>query len=223
MKLLIDCADLNQIKEMDAIFALDGVTCNPTILRRANQQPYPALIAIREYIKDRDLHVQTISKDVDTIIKEANHITSKLGRHTFIKVPIDNVGMIAIRALKSAGFKVTATAVYDPMQAFLAAKAGADYVAPYVNRIDVINEQGIQTACLIHDILHKYELPCEVLGASFKRVDQVMGLLSHGVYSATLSYELLKHLLDNQHTQIAIDAFVADFEHLCGNNTTMLD
>lgn len=223
MRLLIDCADIDQIKEMDALYPLDGVTSNPTILRRANRQPYDALLAIRNHIKERELHVQVVSTDVDGMITEAYHILDKLGRHTYIKIPVDRNGLIAITKLKQAGINVTATAIYDPIQAFLAAKAGADYVAPYVNRIQQISNNGIETACLIADILKRNELPCKVLSASFKQTDQVLAMITHGIDAATLSYDLLSKLLDNDHVSKAINAFVLDFEELVGPNKTMLD
>lgn len=223
MRLLIDCADIDQIKEMDALYPLDGVTSNPTILRRANRQPYDALLAIRDHIKERELHVQVVSSDVDGMITEAYHILDKLGKNTYIKIPVDRNGLIVITKLKQAGINVTATAIYDPIQAFLAAKAGADYVAPYVNRIQQISNNGIETACLIADLLKRNELPCKVLSASFKHTDQVLAMIAHGIDAATLSYDLLSKLLDNDHVSKAINAFVLDFEELVGPNKTMLD
>ena len=222
MRLLIDSADINQIIEMDAIYPLDGVTSNPTILKRAKKQPYEALLAIRDQLKDRELHVQVVATEVDEMIKEAYYILDKLGRHTFVKIPVNRNGLITIAKLKKDGINVTATAIYDPIQAFLAAKAGADYVAPYVNRIQNISNNGIETACLIADLLKKNELPCKVLSASFKQIDQVLAMITHGIDAATLSYDLLNILLDNEHVNKAILAFAKDYTDLVGPNKTML-
>lgn len=224
MKILIDCAEIEKIKEMYALYPIEGVTCNPTILKRGNQLPYAALKAIRDFIGENgDLHVQLVSSSVDKMLTEAHHILKRLGKNTYIKVPIDNTGLVVIRKLHQEGINVTATAVYNPMQAYLAALAGADYVAPYVNRIEVLTGNGIETACLIEDIFKKNNLKCQVLGASFKRIDQVQKMVEHGIDASTLSYDLLKTLLISSDTEKAIKDFASDFESLCGAGKTMLD
>ncbi|MEA5027007.1 MAG: transaldolase family protein [Erysipelotrichaceae bacterium] len=224
MKLLIDCADIEQIKTMYEWYPLEGVTCNPTILKRAGRPPYEALTDIRNFIGDQgDLHVQMVSSTVEGMIAEAQYVLTRLGKTTYIKIPVDNIGLMAIRRLHAMGIRVTATAIYHPMQAFLAAQAGADYAAPYVNRIEVLSGNGVETACLIEDIFQKNKLSCHVLGASFKRIDQVQSLINNGLYSATLSADLLKSLLVSADTDKAIHDFAADFYELCGPNKTMLN
>ncbi len=223
MKLLFDGADINQIKEMDAIYHLDGFTSNPTSLKKTGRPPYEVLLEIREYIKERELHVQVVATEVEDMLKEAAVIREILGANTYVKIPVDRNGLIAIAKLKEAGVKVTATAIYEPMQAFLAAKAGADYVAPYVNRIENISNNGVETACLIADILKINNLQSQVLSASFKRKDQVLDLIAHGIDSITVSYELLNTLLDNDDVSKAIKVFIQDFEDIAGPNKTMFD
>jgi TalC/MipB family fructose-6-phosphate aldolase len=223
MKLLFDGADLTQIKAMDAIYPLDGFTSNPTSLKKTGRPPYDVLLEIRKYIKERELHVQVVATEVDDMIKEAAVICEKLGANTYVKIPVDRNGLIAIAKLKKAGYNITATAIYEPMQAFLAAKAGADYVAPYVNRIENISNNGIETACLIADILRINNLQSQVLSASFKRKDQVLALIAHGIDSITVSYELLNTLLDNEDVSKAIKVFIQDFEDLAGPNKKMFD
>lgn len=95
-------------------------------------------------------------------------IRKRLGNNTFIKVPVTREGLKAIKVLKKNGFPVTATAIYTHMQAFLAGKAGADYAAPYVNRIDNLGVDGIREAKEIHDIFRNNNMATEVLAASFK-------------------------------------------------------
>lgn len=137
MKLIIDDANLDTIKGLYEYFPVDGVTTNPTILAKEGKNPYEVLMAIREFIgPDAELHVQVVGKNADLIYEEAHMIRKRLGNNTFIKVPVTREGLKAIKVLKKNGFPVTATAIYTHMQAFLAGKAGADYAAPYVNRID---------------------------------------------------------------------------------------
>ena len=129
------------------------MTTNPTILAKEGKNPYEVLMAIREFIgPDAELHVQVVGKNADLIYEEAHMIRKRLGNNTFIKVPVTREGLKAIKVLKKNGFPVTATAIYTHMQAFLAGKAGADYAAPYVNRIDNLGVDGIREAKEIHDI-----------------------------------------------------------------------
>jgi TalC/MipB family fructose-6-phosphate aldolase len=156
MKFIIDDANIELIKNIYEYFPVDGVTSNPTILAKAGRNPFEVLKEIREFIgKDAELHVQVISKIAEDMIEEAEHILKELGDNTFIKVPVTREGLKAIKVLKAKGVNITATAIYTSMQAYLAGKAGADYVAPYINRIDNLGFDGIEVAKEIHDIFKK--------------------------------------------------------------------
>ena len=147
MKLIVDHADLDQIKEMFEYFPVSGVTTNPTIITRTGKDPYEVLKSIREFIgPDAELHAQVISSDAEGMMAEAKVMRETVGGNFFVKIPTTKEGLKAIKNLKKEGFKVTATAVYTSIHAYLAAEAGADYVAPYLNRIDNLGYDGIQTA-----------------------------------------------------------------------------
>ena len=143
--------------------------------------------------------------------------------NTFVKVPTTKEGLKAMRILKAEGANVTATAIYTQIQAFLAAKAGADYAAPYVNRIDNLGANGIKVAKDIHDIFKKNGLKTEVLAASFKNSQQVLELCEYGVGAATISPDVIEGLIINDSVTMAVEAFVKDFEGLCGKGKTMRD
>ena len=171
MKFIIDDADVKKIKEIYEYFQVDGVTTNSSILAKSGRQPFDVLKEIREFIgKDAELHVQVIASKAEGMIEDAERILKELGDNTFVKIPVTKEGLKAIKILSQRGVKITATAIYTQMQAYLAGKAGADYAAPYVNRIDNLGANGIQTAKDIHDIFKKNNLKTEVLAASFKNV-----------------------------------------------------
>ena len=128
-----------------------------------------------------------------------------------------------MKALKKNGINVTATAIYTAQQAFLAGKAGADYAAPYINRIDNLGANGIATAKKIHDSFRLNNLPTSVLAASFKNSQQVLELAEYGVGAATVSADVIEGLLKNEVVSSAVDAFIADFEGLVGEGMTMAD
>ena len=223
MKFIVDSADIAQIKEAYEYLACDGVTTNPSILAKSGREPYSVLKEIREFIgKDADLHVQVISEDYDTMISEAERITSELGNNTFIKVPVTKIGLKVIKALKARGKRVTATAVYMSSQAYLAAQAGADYIAPYVNRIYDIGNDGVEVVSQIQNILDAGNYETKILSASFKNVSQVVAMAELGVYSATVQPEVLWKLIDNPTVDSAVNTFKCDFENLCGKGRNML-
>lgn len=222
MKLLIDDANIETIQELLTYCPVDGVTTNPTILSRTHQSPYKVLKAIRQLIgEEAELHVQVVASEAGEMVKDAMRILEVLGNQTFVKVPVTKEGLRAIQLLSSQSVQVTATAIYTPMQAYLAAKAGAKYAAPYVNRIDNLGHDGIATAQLIHDIFKKNGLACEVLAASFKNVRQVQALTGYGVGACTVSSEVMKAFLQLDAVEQAVQVFNRDFESLCGPGRNM--
>lgn len=224
MKFIIDDADVMKIKELYEYFPVDGVTTNPSILAKSGRQPFDVLKEIREFIgKDAELHVQVVAKTAEGMIEDAERILKELGENTFVKVPVTREGLKAIKILSKMGVNITATAIYTSMQAYLAGKAGAKYAAPYVNRIDNLGADGVQTAKDIHDIFKKNGLETEVLAASFKNSQQVLELCKYGVGASTVACDVIEGLIKNQIVTSAVDVFTQDFEKLCGTGKTMRD
>ena len=223
MKILIDDAHIESIKEIYALYPVDGVTTNPTILQKVGRPPFEVLKEIRDFIGDSDLHVQVIGDTAEVMLQEAARIRQELGASTFIKVPTTPVGLQVMTSLKRAGAHVTATAIYTPMQLFWAAKAGADYAAPYVNRIDNLSGNGIESVQMMQDILENQGFSTKILGASFKNVQQVQALAAYGCAAATISPDVLHRTMKNDSVTLAVQAFIDDFHTLVGAGKTMLD
>ena len=132
MKLLIDDAHIDKIKTIYEFYPVDGVTTNPSILAKAGRNPYEVLGEIRSFIgKDADLHVQAVAQTAEGMVEDAHRIVKELGTNTFVKIPAVREGFKAMKMLMAEGIRVTATAIYTPMQAYLAGKCGASYAAPY--------------------------------------------------------------------------------------------
>ena len=224
MKLIIDDAHIDQIKKIYEYYPVDGVTTNPTILAKSGRQPYEVLKEIREFIgAEAELHVQVVAQEAAGMVEDAHRIAEELGQGTFVKVPAVPEGFKAMKALHGEGVKLTATAIYTPMQAFLAAKAGAAYAAPYINRIDNMGYNGVKVAKDIHDIFRNNGLKTEVLAASFKNSQQLLELCEYGVGASTVSPDVIFGLVKNTAITSAIDDFIADFEGLAGAGKTMKD
>lgn len=224
MKILVDNADIKEIKKIYDCYPVDGVTCNPTILKKAGKNPFDVLKEIRSFIgEEAELHVQVISATAAGMVEEGHKIQEILGKNTYIKVPVVPEGLKAIRILAKEGANVTGTAIYNQMQGYLAGKAGAAYVAPYVNRIDNLGSNGVQVAKDIHDMLKKAGLSTELLAASFKNSQQVQELAKYGLGASTVAPDVIEGLIKVDAARLAVDAFTKDFEDLCGEGKTMLD
>lgn len=224
MKILIDFAEIEGIKEMYEFYPVDGVTTNPTILKKSERKPYEVLKEIRAFIgAEAELHVQVISLEAEGMIEEGHKLQKELGKNTFIKIPVTKEGLKAIRHLSNEGANVTGTAIYTSMQGYLAAKAGAKYVAPYVNRIDNLGYSGISVAKQIHEMIKKANLNCGLLAASFKNSQQVIELCEYGADAVTISPDVVEGLIKSEVVTKAIEVFVEDFEKLCGPGKTQID
>ena len=224
MKLILDDARIERIKSIYEYYPVEGVTTNPSILAKAGRPPFEALREIREFIgMEAELHVQVVAGDSAGMLKDAYRILEVLGGGTYVKVPCVPEGFRAMKQLHREGVRITATAVYTPMQAYLAGNCGASYAAPYINRIDNLGYDGVGVAKTIHDIFRKNGLPTQVLAASFKNSQQVLELCAYGVGAATVAPEVIEGLVKSPAITAAVDDFTADFEALAGTGKTMSD
>lgn len=222
MKLIIDDAHLDKIKELYDYFPVSGVTTNPSIIASTGEDPYTVLKSIREFIgEDAELHAQVISSAAEDMVEEGHRMCQILGKNTYVKVPVTREGLKAIKILASEGYFVTATAIYTQMQAYLAGQAGAAYTAPYVNRIDNLGANGIAVAKDIHDIFKNNGLKTEVLAASFKNSQQVLELAKYGIGASTVSPDVIEGFIKLDAVTCAVEKFKQDFEDLCGAGKTM--
>lgn len=222
MKFIIDDANIEAIKRIYEYYPVDGVTTNPSILAKCKRPPFEVLKEIRAFIgKEAELHVQAVALEAQGMVEDAYAILKELGDTTYVKIPSIPEGFKAMKELKKEGIRITATAIYTPMQAYLAAKCGADYAAPYINRIDNMGYNGIQTAKNIHDIFKNNDLKTQVLAASFKNSQQVLELCEYGIGASTISPDVIDALVKNTAIKSAVDDFIKDFEELTGKGKTM--
>ena len=210
MEYMIDSANLKKIKEINDIYPIVGVTTNPSILARSKIDVKSAISGIRQIIGHKMLHVQVISKDFNGMLKEAEVLRELGGENTFIKIPVCEDGIKAIKYLTERGYDITATAIFTPQQALLAATAGAKYVAPYVNRLDNIAINGVEIAHEIQRLLKESDLKCKVLAASFSTVEQIHMVSMKGIQSMTIPVDLFPKMLQHPLTDKAINDFILE-------------
>ncbi len=214
MKIILDTADVKEIERLYDIYPISGVTTNPSILSKEEKDPYEVLREIRNVIGPDDLHVQTLSRKAADIVEEAKSIVRILGLDVYVKIPVNEEGIRAIRVLSSLGIRTTGTAIFTVNQAYLAAASGASYLAPYVNRIENTGADGPGTVMRIQETLRINGLDTKVVAASFKNVRQVEILAHSGVDAVTLPPSILAEMCKHPGTEDAIDRFEKDFSKL---------
>lgn len=224
MLYLLDTANLEEIKKAFELYPMSGVTTNPTIISNENKSFLEILKNIREIIgKDKMLHVQAISIQADEIVKEAEYLNNIIGGNLYIKIPVIPEGIKAMKILKQKGIKITATAVFTAEQALMAAVSGAEFVAPYVNRIDNISGNGADVVAQIVTLFKNYNLKSKVLAASFKNVQQVHQVALCGGHSVTVNADIMDALLSHPLTDKSVVQFITDWESVYGKGKVTYD
>lgn len=220
MELILDTANIEDIKDLHTHLCLDGVTTNPSIISKEGKDFENIIKEIDEIVgKDTPIHAQVISKKFEDMMEEALYI-SKLRENMYVKIPVTKEGLRAIKELKKQNIKITATAIFTAHQGFLAAKAGADYVAPYVNRIDNISGDGVNVVKDLVNIINSYNLNTKVVAASFKNAQQVLDLMKVGVHSATIPADICRTMMAHPLTDWSVDKFIEDWSNTFGEGTT---
>ena len=219
---ILDTADLAAIKHCNEFYPLAGVTTNPSIISKENTEFWGLVKEIRSIIgKDKMLHVQTVQTEASKMVEEAKLLKKELGGDFYVKIPIGEEGLKATKELKKLGIGVTMTAIFTPAQALIAAKAGASFVAPYVNRLDNILGDGTDVVAQIVEELEIFGLDCKVLAASFKNAEQVHKCALAGCHSVTVTADVLKSLITHPMTDAAIEGFEKDWNKAFGDKTIL--
>ncbi len=222
MKLLLDTANLADIRYFYDHYPLVGVTTNPTILSKEGGDAVAHLRKIREIIgEEMELHVQVMETEYERILEEAHAIVELLGKNTFVKIPATDVGIRATRALTEEGYGITVTAILSAGQAMVAANAGAAYVAPYVSRLENISSNGVETVSEIQAIFDNGGYKTEILAASFKTAREVLEVALAGAGAATVAADVMRRLVKHTITTTSIDGFKTDWQAAFGEKTLL--
>ncbi|NFA59193.1 fructose-6-phosphate aldolase [Clostridium sporogenes] len=219
MLMLLDTANIDSIKHINDIYPLDGVTTNPTIISKEKTDFLGILKEIRSVIgKEKMLHVQVVGSKAEDMVDEAIYLNEKIGGNLYIKVPVTEQGIKAMKELSKKGYKITATAIFTAQQALMAAKAGAQFVAPYVNRIDNLMADGIKVVSDIVTIFKIYNINTKVLAASFKNTEQIHNSCLKGAHSVTVNESLIKQLIYHPSTDLSVENFINDWQMQYGKD-----
>jgi transaldolase len=210
MKFFIDTANIQEIKEGLALGMVDGVTTNPSLVAR-EKKDFDQII--REILNavDGPVSLEVMSLDAKGMLREGKKL-AKLGPQVVIKVPMTTEGLKATRIFASEGIRVNQTLVFSPVQALMAAKAGAAYVSPFVGRLDDVAHDGMEIVDQIMTIYHNYGFDTEVIVASVRHPRHVLEAALMGADIATIPFKVIAQLAKHPLTDKGIDAFLNDWK-----------
>jgi transaldolase len=209
MKIFIDTANLDKIREVNSWGILDGVTTNPSLVAKENTD-FETLVQEICKIVDGPISAEVMSTKASDMIEEGRKL-AKLHPNIIIKVPMTEEGLKATKALASEDIQVNMTLIFSAAQALLAAKAGARYVSPFVGRLDDIGQDGMKLIAEIMNILDNYDLDTEVIVASVRDPIHVVEAAQLGAHVATIPYDVLKKMFHHPLTDIGIKKFQDDW------------
>lgn len=210
MKLFIDTANINEIKEAASMGLLDGVTTNPSLVAKEGKEFKTMLKEICSIVNG-DISAEVIATDYDGMMREAR-VLAKLDTKIVVKVPLMKEGLKAVKSLKAEGIRTNVTLCFSPNQALLAAKAGAYIVSPFVGRLDDISTSGMELIEQILTIYRNYNFDTQVLVASIRHPMHVVEAALMGAHIATIPYNVIIQLIKHPLTDIGVERFLSDWE-----------
>lgn len=210
MKLFIDTANVDEIREIAEWGVVDGVTTNPSLIAK-EKRDFKEVVTEITCIVDGPISAEAVSLKHDEMIEEAKEL-AKIHKNIIIKVPMTEEGLIAVKELHAMGIKTNVTLVFTSTQALLAAKAGASYVSPFLGRLDDISTNGLNLIEEIMDIFNNYSYDTEVIAASIRHPMHVVECARLGCDIATVPYKVFKQMLHHPLTDSGIERFLKDWE-----------
>ena len=212
MKFFLDTANIEEIREAKSLGLIDGVTTNPTLLARESADWRVLAAEICSEV-DGPVSLEVFSEQADKMLQEARSLL-KFGPNVVIKCPCTPDGLLACRKLSEQGIGVNMTLVFSPLQALLAAKAGAMFVSPFVGRLDAVGHKGMEIVEQILTIYDNYALDTEVLVASVRHPGHVLDAALLGADVVTVPYSVLLNLLKHPLTDKGLETFSRDAVNL---------
>ncbi len=209
MKLFIDTAAIEEIREAASWGVIDGVTTNPSLVAKTGRSLEEALTDILEIV-DGPISAEVVSTEADGMIEEGRRL-ARIHPNVVVKIPMIEEGLKAIRALADEDISVNTTLIFQPAQGLLAAKAGATYLSPFVGRLDDIGEDGMAMVHSLIDMLENYDYPAQVLVASVRNPGHVISAAEMGADVATCPMSVLRQIMKHPLTDIGLEKFLADY------------
>ncbi|MFC1804830.1 fructose-6-phosphate aldolase [Candidatus Omnitrophota bacterium] len=210
MKIFIDTANIKEIKEANQLGLIDGVTTNPTLVSKEKRPAKELLKEICSLVSG-PVSAEVISLESEGMVGEARCL-SKIAKNIVIKIPLIKEGLKAVKILAGEGIKTNVTLCFSASQALLVAKAGADYISPFIGRLDDISERGMDLVRNIRTIYKNYGFKTEIIVASIRNPMHVVDAALAGADIATIPFKVIEQLIKHPLTDIGIQRFLEDFK-----------
>jgi transaldolase len=212
MKFFIDTANIDEIKKAKELGMVDGVTTNPSLVSKERRE-FKGLLKEICSIVAGPVNAEVVSMDATGMVREAKEL-AKLAENIVVKIPLIQEGLKAVKILAEQEIKTNVTLCFSPVQALMAAKAGASYVSPFVGRLDDISHRGMDLVEQIMTIYDNYGFETEVIVASIRNPIHVVDAALMGADIATIPYKVMEQLIRHPLTDIGLDKFLADWKKL---------
>lgn len=210
MKFFIDTADISEIKQGHARGWVDGVTTNPSLIAKTGRDFVSVLRDICEIVNG-PISAEVVSLDAEGMYREGREL-AKIHKNIVVKIPMSEEGLVAVRKFSSEGIRTNVTLIFSPLQALLAAKAGASMVSPFVGRLDDVGHEGMDSIRQIRQIFDNYKMSTEVLVASVRHPTHVLTSALIGADIVTCPLKVLQQLAQHPLTDRGIQLFLKDWE-----------
>ena len=212
MKFFIDTANIDEIKKANELGMVDGVTTNPSLVAKEGRE-FTGLIKEICGLVDGPVNAEVVSVDAEGMVREAKELAA-IADNIVIKVPLIEEGLKATKLLAGEGIKTNVTLCFSPVQALMAAKAGAAYISPFVGRLDDISHIGMELVEQILAIYNAYGFETEVIVASIRNPVHVLDSALMGADIATIPFKVIQQLIKHHLTDIGLENFLADWKKL---------
>ncbi|MFG6114043.1 fructose-6-phosphate aldolase [Halobacillus sp. MO56] len=209
MKFFIDTANIDDIKEANALGILAGVTTNPSLVAKEGVSFHERLQEITAEV-DGSVSAEVVSEDAEGMIREGKELAA-IAPNITVKVPMTMEGLKAVKALADLNIKVNVTLIFSANQALLAARAGAAYVSPFLGRLDDIGHNGLELIAQIAEIFDRHGIETEIIAASVRHPVHVTEAAMNGAHIATVPFKVLNQLVKHPLTDQGIEKFLADW------------
>jgi transaldolase len=212
MKFFIDTANIDQIKEMQELGIIDGVTTNPSLLSKEGADPTEQLKKICEIV-DGPVSAEVVGVTMDKMVEEAREL-AKIADNIVVKIPMIKEGIKAVKILEAEGIKTNVTLVFSQNQVLIAAKAGASYISPFIGRLMDNGQNEIDMLKETMEIMNAYDFKSEIIVASVRNARHVIESAKIGAHIATIPFNVLGKMFKHPRTDEGLEAFLKDWEKL---------
>ena len=210
MKIFIDTANIDEIKEINLLGILDGVTTNPSLIAKENRDFEKTILEICKIVQG-PVSAEVVATDTKGMIEEGRKL-AELDEHVVVKIPFTKEGLAATKVLYEENIPVNVTLIFSANQALLACKAGARYISPFAGRLDDIGHDGMEIVDQCQNIVESYGFETEVIAASIRTTIHTLEVAQMGIDIATIPYKIIMQMLKHPLTDIGLENFLKDWE-----------